>query len=208
QRGRKSFRGEHPQCCRDLPPARSLGPGVPDGLLWRAATETTFPQPAARRGLLKGETSMRPKGRAALLQWRRTRAVELLEQGECPALVARILGVVPNSLYRRRRMAQAGALESKPHPGPQKRLTDHDYEELEKLLLEGAAAHGWINTFWTAARVGEVIRKHFGVAYHPSHVSRILREHLSWTWQRPDSQHRDRDDDEIKWWVTNGLPKA
>lgn len=151
---------------------------------------------------------MRPKGRAALLQWRRTRAVELLEQGECPALVARILGVVPNSLYRRRRMAQAGALESKPHPGPQKRLTDHDYEELEKLLLEGAAAHGWINTFWTAARVGEVIRKHFGVAYHPSHVSRILREHLSWTWQRPDSQHRDRDDDEIKWWVTNVFPKA
>src|SRR5215471_10988391 len=151
---------------------------------------------------------MRPKGSADLLQWRRTRAVELMDQGECPALIARILGVTTNSLYRWSRMAQAGALESKPHLGPPRRLTDRDYEDLEKLLLEGATAHGWINNLWTAARVGEVIKKHFGVAYHPAYVSRILRERLNWTCQRPDSQHRDRDDDEIKWWVTNVFPKA
>src|SRR5262249_22013684 len=121
--------------------------------------------------------------------------------------IARILGVSRGSLYRWQRMAQAGALQAKPHLGPPKRLTDHDYKKLEELLLEGATAYGWENNLWTAARVGEVIKKHFGVEYHPAHVSRVLREHLSWTCQKPNTQHTDRDDDEIKWWVTSAFPK-
>jgi transposase len=105
-------------------------------------------------------------------------------------------------------MAEAGSLEAKPHLGPPRRLADYDYNELEQLLLEGATAHGWANNLWTAARVGEVIKRHFGVEYHPAHVSRILKEHLNWTCQRPDSRHRDRDDAAIKWWLANAFPKA
>jgi transposase len=151
---------------------------------------------------------MRPKGTADLLQWRRTRAAELMEQGECPELVARILGVTTGSLYRWRKMAREGSLESKPHPGPSGRLADRDFDDLEELLLEVPTAHGWINNLWTAARVGEVIKKHFGVSYHRGHISRIMRNHLNWTCQKPESQHRDRDDDEIKWWMTKMFPKA
>jgi len=145
---------------------------------------------------------MRPKGSLGLLEWRRFRAVELMEKGEQPKLIGRILGVSTACLYRWRRMARTATLQAKPAPGRPSRLTGRDYEDLEKLLLEGATAHGWTNNLWTAARVGEVIKRHFRVMYHPDHVSRILKERLNWTCQRPKSQRIDRDDDEIKWWVT------
>src|SRR5262249_25561612 len=88
---------------------------------------------------------MRPKGCTDWLAFRRFRAVALLEQGGQPGLIARILGVSRGSLYRWQRMAQAGALQAKPHLGPPKRLTDHDYKKLEELLLEGAlGARVWL----------------------------------------------------------------
>src|SRR5262245_51800354 len=110
---------------------------------------------------------MRPVGSAAELERRRTRAVELLEEGVSRKLLARILDVAPSSLSRWRRLADAGALAAKPILGPKRRLTDEDCAKLEELLLEGATAHGWHNNLWTAARVGEVIFRHFAVRYHP-----------------------------------------
>src|SRR5437016_10543318 len=106
---------------------------------------------------------MRPKGTAAELERRRRRAVELLEQGESPVVVARILGVRPSSLHRWRRMAdQTQGLTAKPVPGAKRRLTDPQLSELEQLLLKGATAHGFPNELWTAARVAQVIHRHFG----------------------------------------------
>jgi transposase len=151
---------------------------------------------------------MRPNGSPDLLKWRRTRAVELMEHGETPILIARILGVTLPSLYRWRRMAKRGSLNSKPVPGRPRRLTEGDLNRLKQLLLQGATAHGWPNNLWTAARVGEVIKKHFGVTYHPAHVSRILRGDLNWTCQKPNFYHRDRNDDEIRRWMTSAFPSA
>jgi transposase len=145
---------------------------------------------------------MRPVGSAEELERRRTRAVELLEEGVSRKLLARILGVSPASLSRWRRLAGAGALEAKPNVGPKQQLTDEDCEELEELLLEGATAHGWHNNLWTAARVGEVIFRHFGVKYHPAHVSRVLRNRLAWTSQKPACQRRDPDDTAIETWAS------
>ena len=66
---------------------------------------------------------MRTKGTAAELERRRRRAVQLMEQGEPPAVVARILGVTRPSLHRWRRMArQAHGLDAKPVPGAKRRL--------------------------------------------------------------------------------------
>jgi transposase len=78
---------------------------------------------------------------------------------------------------------------------------------LEELLLEGATAHGWINNLWTAGRVAQLIEQHFGVQYHPGHVSRILKRRLKWTCQRPDQHHKDRDDKAIERWVKESFPQ-
>ena len=95
---------------------------------------------------------MRPKGSAEELERRRRRAVQLMREGESPTLIARILGVSRQSLYRWRDMAQAGpkGLAAKPPHGRKRRLNDAQLQQLEKLLLKGAQAHGWANNLWTA----------------------------------------------------------
>jgi transposase len=125
---------------------------------------------------------MRPKGTASELERRRRRAVKLLERGEAPAVVARILGVKRTSLHRWRRMAQQmDGLAAKPPSGAKRRLDNARLAELEQLLSQGATAYGFPNELWTAARVAQVILRHFGVKYHPAYVRRLLRRRLNWT---------------------------
>src|SRR4051812_33372271 len=96
----------------------------------------------------------RPIGTAAELERRRCRAGELVEGGESPSTVARILGVHETTLHRWRRLARTEAgLAAKPHQGPTPRLSDAQLLQLEQLLLQGAKAHGWANELWTASRV-------------------------------------------------------
>jgi transposase len=150
---------------------------------------------------------MRPRGSAKELERRRFRAVELIEQGEPRELVSRILGVSRGALSRWCRKAPLGTLEAKQHMGHPCRLTDQDCELLKDLLGQGATAHGWLNNFWTARRVAQIIRTHFGVEYHPAHVGRILRKRLNWTCQRPEHHHMDRNDAAIQKWMRKTFPR-
>src|SRR6266480_3579039 len=151
---------------------------------------------------------MRPKGTAAELERRRRRAVQLLEQGESPALVARILGVRPSSLHRWRRMAGQGqGLTAKPVPGAKRRLSDPQLSELARLLDKGATAHGYPNELWTAARVAQVILRHFGIKYHPEHVRKVLKRRLGWTSHKPQVRARQRNDKEVERWKADEFPR-
>src|SRR5262245_5247008 len=122
----------------------------------------------------------RPIGTPAELERRRRRAVELLDRGESAATIARVLGVARPSVYRWRQAARSrpDGLAAKPHPGPRPGLSDAQLQHLGDLLLDGATAHGWANDLWTAPRVAEVIRRRFGIAYHPEHVRKILKGRL------------------------------
>src|SRR6266852_3839379 len=152
---------------------------------------------------------MRPLGTAAELERRRRRAVELFEKGESPTLIARILGVQRGSVYRWARLAAQGpeGLSAVRNPGPTPRLDDGQLHALECLLCQGARAHGWPNDLWTAARVALVIRRHFGVTYHPDHVRRFLRTRLHWTSQKPQRKARERDEDDIARWQRDEFPR-
>jgi transposase len=152
---------------------------------------------------------MRPVGTAEELERRRRRAVELMQRGESPTVIARILGVGRTSLYRWLAMAERSpeALAAKPHPGPRPRLTAEQIRELEKLLLQGAKAHGWHNDLWSAHRVAEVIRRDFGVAFHTEHVRKIIRRRLNWSSQKPQKKARQRNDEAIAHWRGQELPR-
>jgi transposase len=151
---------------------------------------------------------MRPTGSAAELERRRHHAVGLVGRGESRATVARILGVHIKTLARWCRAERRGSngLAARPSPGPSPRLTDDHIRELRVLLTEGAVAHGWVNNLWTTARVAKVIEKRFGVKYHPSHVSKLLRVRLNWTCQKPEQHYKGRDDEAIARWVVEGFP--
>jgi transposase len=142
------------------------------------------------------------------LEKRRRRAVALLEQGEAPAVVARILGVTPSSLHRWRRLARQGnTLAAKPVPGARRRLTDPQLSELARLLHQGPACHGFPNELWTAARVARLIRRHFGVSYHPEHVRKLLKRRLGWTSHKPQTRARERNDKEVERWKADEFPR-
>lgn len=149
----------------------------------------------------------RPIGSAAELERRRCRAVALLDQGESPTTIARILGVHVTSVHRWRRRERAGILGAKVHPGPKPGLTDEHLKQLEALLLQGAKHHGWHNELWTAARVARLIEQQFGHKYHPEHVRKILHLRLNWTSQKPRRQARERNDKEVARWSGDELPR-
>jgi transposase len=152
---------------------------------------------------------MRPIGSAAELERRRRRAVGLLEEGESPTQIATFLGCSRSSIYRWQEQAENGSdgLAAKPHPGKPRRLTPGQHRRLERLLRNGARAHGWTNDLWTAARVTELIRREFRQKFHVEHVRKIVKARLGWTSQKPEHRARERDEAEIERWKREEFPR-
>jgi transposase len=125
--------------------------------------------------------------------------VELVKQGESPAKVAYFLGCGRSSVYTWLKLDRDAAekLAAKPHTGPKPRLTDEQIKELEGLLLKGAKAHGWHNDLWSAHRVAEVIRRHFGVGYHVEHARKVIRRRLNWSSQKPQKKAKQRNAEKV-----------
>lgn len=150
----------------------------------------------------------RPLGSAAELERRRQRAVQAVRRGESPEAVARVFGVNRSSVYRWLRQARSpDGLAARPHSGPAPRLSPEQHRRLVPLLLQGAKAHGWTTELWTTARVAELIRRHFGIAFHHDHVGRFLRARLGWTPQKPRRQARERNEEAIAYWQKVRFPR-
>jgi transposase len=150
----------------------------------------------------------RPIGTPAELERRRRRAVELLEQGESPSTIARVLGVHETSVHRWRRMArQEPGLNALPHPGPTPVLSTAQWVQVQLLLLQGAKDHGWPNDLWTADRVAALIKRHFGVDYHPEHVRRVLKERFGWSSHKPEIRAREQNEKEVERWQADEFPR-
>lgn len=151
---------------------------------------------------------MRTKGSPAELERRRKAAVHaVLVEGLTPSIVAKAHGVHRVTVQKWLKAAQTpGGLDARPviHPPA---LTDAQLPVLEQLLLQGPRAHGWDNDLWTAARVAEIIKRHFGIAYHPEHVRKILKRRLRWSSQKPQKKARQRDEDGIRRWKEVEFPR-
>ena len=151
----------------------------------------------------------RPLGTAAELERRRRLAVQRVQEGEAPTVVARILGVPRSTLFRWRQRDRQGpeGLAAQPSSGPTPRLSAQQLHQLEALLLQGTVHHGWPNALWTGPRVRELIHRHFQVTLHPDHVVRMLRQRLNWTSQKPQRRARQRNDKEVERWKGDEFPR-
>lgn len=141
------------------------------------------------------------------LEQRRLRAARLLKHGYTEAEVARRCQVTRQSVNRwARQLAAAGkpALRAK-RLGRPPRLKAAQRTELVRLLKKGALAEGFATEIWTLPRVAEVIRRHFGVRYTPTHVWRLLGS-LGWSPQRPDRRALERDEQAIARWKQKRWP--
>jgi transposase len=140
------------------------------------------------------------------LDWRegrRRRAWELKQAGWKQQDIAAALGVTPGAVsqwLKRGREQGVEGLRRHPAPGRQPRLTTEQLAQVPALLDRGAEAYGFRGQVWTCQRVAEVIRRTFGVAYHPAHVSRLLHA-LRHSVQRPIPRATQRNEAAIAaWW--------
>jgi transposase len=107
------------------------------------------------------------------------RAFELKERGWKQTQIADALGVTEGAVsqwMKRAREEGVEGLRHKPPPGAAPRLSEEQRAKVPELLERGAPAYGFRGEVWTCARVAEVIRREFGVSYHPAHVSRLVRK--------------------------------
>jgi transposase len=159
---------------------------------------------------VKKSDRVRPRRDFKALEERRMRAAELFGRGRRPAEVARELGVSVQSAsewYRRWSAGGKQALRAAGRAGRLPRLDTDQLARVEDALLRGPAANGFPTELWTLPRVAAVIERVTGVAYHPGHVWRILRQQLGWSRQRPARRATERDDAAIEAWVKQRWPK-
>jgi transposase len=142
---------------------------------------------------------------------RRLRAFELKQQGWKQREIAEALGVsegaVSQWMKREREGGGVEALKKRTSPGKPPRLSEEQREKkLVEFLARGAHAHGFRGEVWTCERVAQVIRKEFGVSYHPAHVSRLVRA-LGLSLQKPMRRANQRDEEAIERWKKERWPK-
>lgn len=134
-------------------------------------------------------------------EWRRRRAVELHQAGWKGRAIAAALGVGPSAVSNWLRKVRAGgvdALGSQRHQtGKRPKLSDEQQQRLLELLSRGAEAQGAIGERWTGKRVAALIKREFGVTYHPEYIPRLLRT-LGWTPQQPVPKASQRDEQKIE----------
>jgi len=142
--------------------------------------------------------------RACLTELRQ-RAVDAVQGGMSPEIVARVMGISRATIYgwlKLYRLSGWAALKAHKPGGRPRRLRDEHLKKLEELLEQGATSHGWINNVWTSKRVSEMIRRHFKVTISHTQANRILRNQLGWTYQKPIQRSYHRNEDEINKWKT------
>jgi transposase len=142
------------------------------------------------------------------LERRRRRSAQLFAQGATQAEVARRLRVSRTTALRwYRAWGRDGeeGLRGAGRAGRKPRMSDAQREQLHQALIEGPLAWGYENELWTLPRVTEVIHEVTGIAYHPGHVWRVLRQ-LGWSRQKPTTRARERDEEAIGRWMHETWP--
>jgi transposase len=141
-------------------------------------------------------------------EWRRMRAWELHRAGWSGKDIATALAVsraAVSGWLKRARSGGVEALRRHPAPGPTPKLTEAQRAGLPDLLARGAEAYGFIGNVWTTKRVAAVIKRVFGVSYHPAHISRLLRQE-GLSVQKPIRRASQRDEAAIAAWREQTWP--
>jgi transposase len=140
---------------------------------------------------------------------RRKRAWALKHEGWLQKDITAALGVSDGAVSQWVKRAREGggekALARQPPPGMISRLSVELQAQIPGLLVSGAEVYGFRGDVWTAKRVADVVWRHFGVRYHPDHISRLLRR-LGWSRQQPLKRATQRDEEALRQWQVERWP--
>jgi transposase len=142
-------------------------------------------------------------------EWRRRRAWELAQQGWSQKQIAVALGATEGAVSQWMKAGREQGVEGlrgKIAIGPSTRITKEQLEQLAVLLEQGAEVHGFQGNVWTTERVAVLIKKQFGVSYHPAHMSRLLKQ-IRHSVQQPVERATQRDEEAIMTWKEEQWPE-
>lgn len=114
-------------------------------------------------------------------------------------------GWVSQVLKRYRLLGGAGLKVKGKAPGKAPRLNKEQLQSLKLLLLQGALAHGFETDNWSRERMAHLIKDRFGVVFHVSHLSKLVRQ-IGFTLQKPKTRSYRKDDQAVEAWKQSGLP--
>jgi transposase len=142
-------------------------------------------------------------------EMRRFQALELKRKGWLQNAIAEALGVTEGAVSQWMKKYREGgedALVERWYEGPPFLLSEEQRATIPELLTRGAESYGFRGNVWTLARVAVVIKREFDVDYHPSHVSRVLRD-VGWTLQKPKLRAIQRNEPAIQKWREEEWPR-
>ena len=91
--------------------------------------------------------------------------------------------------------------------GSTSKLTPEHRQALKRLLDRGALACGCSTDRWTLERVHKLIKREFGVIYHPNYLNRLLRK-LGFSLQKPVPRAREQERELVQAWLERDLPRV
>jgi len=147
---------------------------------------------------------------AAQLEERRVAAARLLRAGRLTqAAIARRLGVSRAAVTQwQRRLMERGwrGVRRRAPTGRPSHLSPVQWTRLLRLLRRGALVAGFETERWTLPRIATVVRRTFGVRYHPHSLGPALRAR-GWSPQVPIARARERDEALIEAWLKRDWPR-
>lgn len=148
-----------------------------------------------------------PRTQATLAE-RRLLAVRRVADGLPPAQVAAVLGVHVGTVCLWVRTHKAGgdaALRGTPHPGRRPFLTPDQVTQVRSWLTQSPTAFGFRTELWTAARVAHLIRRTFGVAFHPNDLREWLTKR-GYSPQKPKRLARQQKPEQVREFLADTDP--
>lgn len=152
---------------------------------------------------------MRPHGTANELERRRRLAVERVHEGYPAEEVAEFLGVSARAVrgwVAAHRAGGDGGLTARPVPGRPPKLTPRQRATVLGWLARRPSDFGFPTDLWTAARVGELIARRWGVAFNAHYLADWLRANDR-TPQKPVRVPRERNAEAVAAWVAADWPR-
>lgn len=136
-------------------------------------------------------------------------AGRMFQENKPTTEIARLLGVGKSAVSNWRKWWKAqgmpGLKAKPPRPSPA-RLGTAQKRQLPRLLDQGPQAHGFSQSLWTLALVGQLVYQRFGVRYGQTHIWRLMHA-LGFSCQKPQRRALQRDEKAITRWRQQVWPR-